>query len=165
MGLLVNFSQCFVKYSSLSARGKLPTFTFGNKFPTIGCISLNWCIGTISGKFQNCFLDIEIFLAVFFAEECFCWRNLSFCCIFLTENQSSVFIPLTATLPLVIKRFCKCCESLPILFWKWGALTKGLFVLFWTLTEVNFFALFINLCGFFHVISDYTTKQIYTWLF
>ena len=50
-GLLVNFSQFFTKYRGLPARGKFLTFTFGNKFWTIGYISLKWCNGAISSKF------------------------------------------------------------------------------------------------------------------
>ena len=39
-GLLVNFFQCFAKYCSLPARGKLPTFTFGNIFAPMGVYRL-----------------------------------------------------------------------------------------------------------------------------
>ena len=49
-GMLVNFFQCFTKYCSFPARGRLLTFTFWNKSYTDGRISLNWCNGTISGK-------------------------------------------------------------------------------------------------------------------
>ena len=49
-GMLVNFFQCFTKYCSFPARGRLLTFTFWNKSCTDGRISLNWCNGTISGK-------------------------------------------------------------------------------------------------------------------
>ena len=53
LGLLVNFFQCFTKYCSLPAWGKLLIFTFGNKFHTNECISFNWCNGTISGKLPS----------------------------------------------------------------------------------------------------------------
>lgn len=52
-GLLINFSQYFTKYCCLPTKDKSPTFTFGNKFCTIGSTSFNWCIGIISGIFLH----------------------------------------------------------------------------------------------------------------
>ena len=91
---------------------------------------------------------------VFFNWGMFLLKKVDFLLHFLTR-ESSIFIPLTATiLPLVIKVFRKCCKLPSILFWKWGALIKGPFVLFWTLKAVSFFALFLKLCGFLKVQSD-----------
>ena len=92
-GLQVNFFQCFTKHCSLPARGKLLTFTFGNKFHTSRCICLNWCNETISGKFppksgrgKVSLVKISSLLCFFLTKECFCRRKLPFCCIFLPGN-------------------------------------------------------------------------------
>ena len=160
LGWQVSFFQCFPKYCSLPARGKLLTFTFEISFAPIGVYALtgvmklfliNLHLKVVEEQFP-CYRFLPC--CVFFNWGIFLLKKVDFLLHFLTR-ESSIFIPLTATiLPLVIKVFCKCCKLPSILFWKWGVLIKGPFVLFWTLKAVSFFALFLKLCGFFKVQSD-----------
>ena len=51
-GLLVNFSQCFTKYSGLPATGKLLTFILGNSFAPLGLYPLTGVMELFLVKFQ-----------------------------------------------------------------------------------------------------------------
>ena len=114
--LLVN-CQCFTKFCSLFARRKLLIFIFENEFHIIQCICLNWCIGTICSKFFYkrgrgtvsliyifyIFLDL-LFLLCFLNWGMLLLKKDAFFLYCLTR-QSSVFIPLTVILQLVIELF------------------------------------------------------------